>query len=144
MMAINDEGWGKASDIFNSFEKQGGCYPKPLSLSGDDDGHYLGCVVHNTLDKIELQHWNKNGGDKYGQRFYKGTRADCFKDKRHKRGAIIGTFVRMGRNSSTNELLRTSLKEKMRELTFLGYSTSFLKSMLHYMQGKMPHFTWCA
>mgnify|MGYP000312177318 CR=1 FL=1 len=39
----------------------------------------------------------------------------------YKIGAMIGTLVRMKRNTSTNELLQISLAEKWKELKFLQF-----------------------
>ena len=51
-----------------------------------------------------MQHWNKNEGSEVHQRFYKGTHALSYSELSHKIGALIGTLVRMKRNTSTDEL----------------------------------------
>ena len=142
LMMINDKGWGKAQDLFDDFTKTGACYPAPLSLSEDTGDTYLECKIHNKDKEILLQHWNKNDGSEVKQRFYKGTHADSYSDFTHKFGAIIGTLVRMKRNSATNELLQESLKEKWRELKFLKYSKTTITKAKRVMAGKFPDTKW--
>ena len=76
------------------------------------------------------------------QRFYKGTHADSYSDFTHKFGAIIGTLVRMKRNSATDELLQESLKEKWKELKFLKYSKTAIMKAKRVMAGKFPDTKW--
>ena len=106
LMVVNDKDWGEADAWFGAKEKVGGCYPAPLSLKQDDGKHYLECTIHNQGDDILLQHWNKNGGDGSKQRFYKGIHAYSYNEKKNKKGAMIGNFMRMAKNSSNNELLK--------------------------------------
>ena len=142
LMIVNDHEWGKAGECFDNFAKLGGCYPKPLSLSEDDGAHYLECTIHNKGEDLLLQHWNKNEGNESKQRYYKGVHAHSFSETKYKVGALIGTFVRMGRNSSTNELLQTSLKEKCRELKFLQYPMGHIKHLIGGMKERFPQFEW--
>ena len=142
LMIINDEGWGGAEKVFEEFTTAGGCYPEPLSLSEDSGETYLECVLHNKGGEFLLQHWNKNGGSETKQRFYNGTHAHSYSEEKHKAGAIIGTMVRMVRNSSNEELLQFSLKEKRRELKFLKYSEQFIGKMVKVMEGKFPEYEW--
>ena len=142
MMIVNDAGWGKGKETLANFEKRGSCYPKQLSLSGDDEKHYLECIIHNKKESITVQHWNKNEGSDEKQRFYKGAHANSFSDERFKTGAMIGTFTRIARNSSTGELLRASLKEKIRELKFLGYKEVQIMKVLRHMKKKFPQGEW--
>ena len=141
-MLCPNKGWGKAQDLFDDFTKTGACYPAPLSLSEDTGDTYLECKIHNKNKEILLQHWNKNDGSEVKQRFYKGTHADSYSDFTHKFGAIIGTLVRMKRNSATNELLQESLKEKWRELKFLKYSKTTITKAKRVMAGKFPDTKW--
>ena len=65
-----------------------------------------------------------------------------YSDFTHKFGAIIGTLVRMKRNSATNELLQESLKEKWKELKFLKYSKTAIMKAKRVMAGKFPDTKW--
>ena len=60
----------------------------------------------------------------------------------NKRGAMIGNFMRMAKNSSNNELLNTSLKEKWRELKFLKYSNKSIIEAISIAKNKFPQFDW--
>ena len=60
----------------------------------------------------------------------------------HKIGAVIGTLVRMKRNTSTDELLQFSLAEKWKELKFLKYSKSAIDRVRKVMEGKFPGTNW--
>ena len=51
-------------------------------------------------------------------------------------------MVRMVRNSSNEELLQFSLKEKRRELKFLKYPEQFIGKMVKVMEGKFPEYEW--
>ena len=55
---------------------------------------------------------------------------------------MIGTFTRIARNSSTEELLMISLKEKIRELKFLGYKEIQIMQVLRHMKKKFPQGKW--
>ena len=55
---------------------------------------------------------------------------------------MIGTFTRIARNSSTGELLRASLEEKIRELKFLGYKEVQIMKVLRHMKKKFPQGEW--
>ena len=142
LMIINDEGWGRAQEFFDSFTEMGGCYPAPLSLSEDSGDTYLECKIHNKGSTVLMQHWNKNEGSEVHQRFYKGTHALSYSELTHKIGAMIGTLVRMKRNTSTNELLQISLAEKWKELKFLQYSKSTINRVKKTMEGKFPGTNW--
>ena len=109
---------------------------------GDDEKHYLECIIHNEKESITVQHWNKNEGSDEKQRFYKGAHANSFSDERFKTGAMIGTFTRITRNSSTGELLMISLQEKIRELKFLGYKEIQIMQVLRHMKKKFPQEEW--
>ena len=141
-MMINDKGWGKAQECFDSFTTTGACYPAPLSLSADTGDTYLECKIHNKGDEILLQHWNKNEGSEVKQRFYKGAHANSYSDFTHKFGAIIGTLVRMKRNSATDTLLRESLQEKWKELKCLKYSKTTIEKAKKVMKNKFPDTEW--
>ena len=142
LMVVNDKGWGKADAWFGAIEKVGGCYPAPLSLKQDDGKHYLECTIHNQGDDMLLQHWNKNGGDGGKQRFYKGIHAYSYNEKRNKRGAMIGNFMRMAKNSSNNELLNTSLREKWRELKYLKYADKDILEAVAVAKIRFPQYDW--
>ena len=89
-----------------------------------------------------MQHWNKNEGSEVHQRFYKGTHALSHSELSHKIGAMIGTLVRMKRNTSTDELLQISLAEKWKELKFLQYSKSTINGVKKTMERKFPGTNW--
>ena len=109
---------------------------RPLSLSEDSGETYLECKIHNEEDTVLMQHWNKNEGSEVRQRFYKGTHALSYSEFSHKIGAVIGTLVRMKRNTSTDELLQFSLAEKWKELKFLQYSKSTINRVKKTMDGR--------
>ena len=142
MMIINDRGWSKAEEWFDAIETVGGCYPEPLALKQDDGEHYLECTIHNNSKDILMQHWNKNDGNIDKQRFYKGIHAHSYNDRGNKRGAMIGTFMRMARNSSSSELLDRSLREKWRELKFLRYTDKDILGAIQVAKNKFPEYDW--
>ena len=114
-----------------SFE-EGGCYPKPLKLTNDDNSHFLECEVltnnNNDMLQINFKHWNKNRGlDK--QLFYKGKSWHSSDSLHTKRGALIGTYIRMDRNTSDLELYKQAKTEKRLELLTLGYPINFIKKV---------------
>ena len=142
LMIINDKGWGKAQEWFDNFTATGACYPAPLSLSEDTGDTYLECKIHNKGDEMSLQHWNKNEGSEVKQRFYSGAHAHSYSDFTHKFGAIIGTLVRMKRNSATDMLLQESLQEKWKELKCLKYSKTTIEKAKKVMKNKFPDMEW--
>ena len=48
---------------------------------------------------------------------------------RTKRGAIIGTYIRIDRNTSTEELHNEAILEKKQELLTLGYPVNFINNI---------------
>lgn len=83
-----------------------------------------------------------NGGDGGKQRFYKGIHAYSYNEKRNKRGAMIGNFMRMAKNSSNNELLNTSLREKWRELKYLKYADKDILEAVAVAKIRFPQYDW--
>ena len=142
LMIINNQDWGQADKWFAAIEQVGGCYPAPLSLKQDDGQHYLECTIHNKGDDMLLQHWNKNEGDRNKQRFYKGIHAYSYNEKKNKRGAMIGNFMRMAKNSSNAELLNASLREKWNELKFLRYSDKDILEAMSVAKSRFSQFEW--
>ena len=91
---------------------------------------------------MEQNGWNKNEGNWNKQRFYKGIHAYSYNEKKNKRGAMIGNFMRMANNSSNNELLNNSLREKWGELKFLKYSNKDILEAMAVAKSRFPQYDW--
>ena len=52
--------------------------------------------------------------------------------------AMIGTFLRIERNSSTTKLAFASMKEKIFELKTLKYTDKQIKNTIRYLANKHP------
>ena len=115
----------------------GGCYPAPLTLTNDDDAHFLETVIIPTIGNIEFKHWNKNLGGK--QEYYKGKHYHSIGQMTHKIGAIQGTFIRIDRNCSNANVFNEAIQEKVTELLGLGYPKKLLQNILYNMHTK----GWC-
>mgnify|MGYP001363374960 CR=1 FL=1 len=109
----------------------GGCYPAPLTLTNDDDAHFLETVIIPTIGNIEFKHWNKNLGGK--QEYYKGKHYHSIGQMTHKIGAIQGTFIRIDRNCSNAKVFNEAIQEKVTELLGLGYPKKLLQNILYNM-----------
>ena len=75
------------------------CYPKCLELESTPDDEYLECKVFTDHSSIYIQHWNKNHDHikSHGtQKHYKHQHYDSYTTAHTKRGALIGTWTRMG------------------------------------------------
>ena len=121
------------NDLLGSFKanyEEGGCYPTPLSLTNDDNTHYLECEVIQGEGDIPIlfKHWNKNKG-LHKQIFYKGKNWHSTDNIKTKRGAIVGTYIRIDRNTSTKELYNQAVLEKKQELLTLGYPINFINNI---------------
>ena len=112
------------------------CYPKELSLEGEEgENNFLETAIVNTGKDIKCKHRNKNAG-MTAQEFYRGKHAWSYNDERHKMGAMIGTFTRMQRNSSTDELAMLSMMEKIQELQTLQYTHAQCAKAIRYLANK--------
>ena len=69
-------------------------------------------------------------------RVYRGKHAWSYNDERHKMGAMIGTFTRIQRNSSTDELAMLSITEKIQELQTLQYTHAQCAKAIRYLASK--------
>ena len=112
-------------------------YPAPLTLTNDDDAHFLETVIIPTIGNIEFKHWNKNLGGK--QEYYKGKHYHSIGQMTHKIGAIQGTFIRIDRNCSNANVFNEAIQEKVTELLGLGYPKKLLQNILYNMHTK----GWC-
>ena len=112
------------------------CYPKELSLEGEEgENNFLETAIVNTGKDIKCKHRNKNAG-MTTQEFYRGKHAWSYNDERHKMGAMIGTFTRIQRNSSTDELAMLSMMEKIQELQTLQYTHAQCAKAIRYLANK--------
>ena len=109
-------------NFYKTNYEKGGCYPQPLKLTNDDDSHYLEVEVvrDNPVDSgntlpIQFVHWNKNKGLQK-QKYYKGKSWHSIDSINTKRGALIGTYTRIDRNTSNKTLYQEALEEKKKEL----------------------------
>ena len=95
------------------------CSPPGLPLEGEGgECCYLETTIRNDGSNIECQHRNKNATMTH-QEYYRGKHAWSFNEEKHKFGAMIGTFLRIERNSSTTKLAFASMKEKIFEFRTL-------------------------
>ena len=106
-------------------------------MTNDDDSHFLETEIIPTIGNIQFKHWNKNVGDI--QEYYKGKHFYSIGPMVHKIGAIIGTFIRIDRNSSNMGLFEKAMQEKARELLSLKYPKTLLLNILYKMSIK----GWC-
>ena len=112
------------------------CYPQGLTLEGEEgDNNFLETAIINTTTNIECRHRNKNANMEE-QEFYRGKHAWSYNEERHKMGAMIGTFARIKRNSSKNDLAMISIQEKIQEFQTLNYTTKQCERALKYLASK--------
>ena len=115
------------------------CYPAALSLEGGtEENNFLETTLINSGTNIECRHRNKNA-NLHHQEFYRGKHAWSYNEERHKMGAIIGTFTRIKRNSSTDELALLSIEEKIQELRNLNYTPMQCQKAIKYLA--LKHIT---
>ena len=55
---------------------------------------------------------------------------------------MIGNFMRMAKNSSNNELLNMSLREKWRELKYLKYTDKDILEAVAVAKIRFPQYNW--
>ena len=135
LMVINADVNGY-KDLIKSYTTE--CFPEGLSLEGEDEECcYLETIIRNKKWDIQCQHRNKNANMPH-QEFYRGKHAWSFHEDKHKFGAMIGTFLRIERNSSTTELAMTSMKEKIIELKALQYTDKQIGNTIRYLANKHP------
>ena len=133
IMIINSQ-YKNKQQMINTYKQQ--CFPKGLSLEGEKgDCNYLETMIINDGHNIECKHRNKNGGKIY-QEFYRGKHAWSYSEEKHKIGAMIGTFLRIERNSSQTQLAIISMKEKYNELKGLKYTKEQMKRVTKYLACK--------
>ena len=120
--------------IIESYRKN--CYPRDLTLEGEEgENNFLETTIINTTTNIECRHRNKNANMEV-QEFYRGKHAWSYNEERHKMGAMIGTFTRIKRNSSKDDLALISIQEKIGELQTLNYTTRQCERALKYLANK--------
>ena len=111
-------------------------YPQGLTLEGEEgDNNFLETTIINTTTNIECRHRNKNANMEE-QEFYRGKHAWSYNEERHKMGAMIGTFTRIKRNSSKNDLAMISIQEKIHEFQTLNYTRKQCERALKYLANK--------
>ena len=125
---------GDHKGIIDSYKKN--CYPAGLSLEGDEgENNFLETLMINTGNNLECRHRNKNA-NMGTQEFYRGKHAWSYNEERHKMGAMIGTFTRIKRNSSNDDLTLESVLEKVQELQTLNYTRKQCARALTYLANK--------
>ena len=125
---------GDHKGIIDSYKKN--CYPAGLSLEGDEgENNFLETLMVNTGNNLECRHRNKNA-NMGTQEFYRGKHAWSYNEERHKMGAMIGTFTRIKRNSSNDDLALESVLEKVQELQTLNYTRKQCERALKYLANK--------
>ena len=55
---------------------------------------------------------------------------------------MIGNFMRMAKNSSNNELLNISLREKWKELKYLRYTDKDILEAVAVAKRRFPQYNW--
>ena len=120
--------------VIRSYRRE--CYPEGLSLEGEEnENNFLETTIINTTHDINCRHRNKNA-NMGTQEYYRGKHAWSYNEERHKMGAIIGTFTRIQRNSSRDDLAKLSVREKIQELYMLKYTTRQCEGALRYLAKK--------
>ena len=92
-----------------------------------------------------MQHWNKNAiamRDTGKQYFLKHQHHYSYTTTHSKRGALIGTWVRMDTNTSLPTQLQEAIDEKVIELKTIGYPLKQIKRTLKHMHNKTGDEFW--
>ena len=76
------------------------------------------------------------------QIYYKGKHANSIGSIDSKIGAIMGTFLRIKRNCTTNDLFKAALNEKIQELRMIGYSGTTLKNIKYCLLTRHSDPSW--
>ena len=139
VLGIIDKGYEHWEALASDYKNN--CYPKELELTEDDNSHFLECEIIPNKGRIESKHWNKNAGLSK-QIYYKGKHANSIGSIDSKIGAIMGTFLRIKRNCTTNDLFKIALNEKIQELRMIGYSGTTLKNIKYCLLTRHSDPSW--